>query len=90
MRTKQIIPGLANSQRIRWILTAATGETVGMYGSIRQVNDEFATAAARVAVYEALHRLSDLRREAVREGTEQPQGLVQAARGFHQVQIDLI
>lgn len=90
MRTPAIVPGLKNSQRIRWILTAATGENVGMYCTIQQASDQFATTQARVAVYEALHRLSDLRRQAQTEGRSLPLGLVQSARGFHQVQVDLV
>lgn len=90
MRRKTIIEGFKNSQKFRYILTARSGEQVGMYITVQQMSDQFATSEARVAVWEALMRLSYNRRTAAVEQRPMPTGLVREARGFQQVQIDLI
>jgi len=89
MRTKAIIQGLKNSQKFRFILTAQSGEDVGMVITVRQMSDNFATRDARVAVWTALERLAGQRRLAQHRGETLPTGLVTDAQGFRQVQIDL-
>lgn len=89
MRTKTIIEGFRNSQKFRFILTAHSGENVGMFITIQQMLDQFATCDARIAVWEGLLKLSLDRRLAENMGKEMPTGLVTSATGFRQVQIDL-
>lgn len=89
MRTKAIIQGLKNSQKFRFILTAQSGEDVGMVITIQQMLDNFATRDARVAVWEGLLKLSLQRRLAAEKDQPMPTGLVTDAQGFRQVQIDL-
>jgi len=89
MRTKTIIEGFRNSQKFRFILTAQSGEDVGMVITIRQMSDTFATQDARVAVWIALERLALQRRMAKHHGKQMPTGLVTDAQGFRQVQVDL-
>jgi hypothetical protein len=89
MRTKSIIDGLKNSQKFRFILTAQSGEDVGMVITVQQMSDTFATRDARVAVWTALERLASQRRMAQHRGETLPTGLVTDALGFRQVQIDL-
>jgi hypothetical protein len=89
MRTKTIIDGFKNSQKFRFILTAQSGEDVGMVITIQQMSDTFATRDARVAVWIALERLALQRRMAKAKGEQMPTGLVTDAQGFRQVQVDL-
>jgi len=89
MRTKAIIQGLKNSQKFRFILTAQSGEDVGMVITVRQMSDDFATRDARVAIWTALELLASQRRVARHLGETLPTGLVTDAQGFRQVQIDL-
>lgn len=89
MRTKTIVEGFKNSQKFRFILTAQSGEDVGMVISIQQMSDAFATSDARAAVWNALIKLSHLRYMAKKDKKTQPTGLVTDARGFRQVQVDL-
>ena len=89
MRRKTIVEGFKNSQKFRFILTAQSGENVGMVISIQQMSDAFATGDARAAVWDALIKLSHLRYVAQRERDTMPTGLVTDARGFRQVQVDL-
>jgi hypothetical protein len=89
MRTKTIIDGLKNSQKFRFILTANSGEEVGMVITIRQMLDNFVTRDARIAVWEALLKLSLQRRLAAEKFRTMPTGLVTDAPGFRQVQVDL-
>lgn len=90
MRTKTIIDGFKNSQKFRFILMAQSGEEVGMVITIQQLSDCFATRDARVAIYDALFKLSHLRWKAGVEGNKElPTGLVTNAQGFCQVQVDL-
>jgi len=39
MRTKTIIDGFKNSQKFRFILTAQSGEDVGMVITVKQMSD---------------------------------------------------
>ncbi len=89
MRTKAIIDGFRNSQKFRFILTAQSGEDVGMVITVKQMSDTFATRDARVAVWTALERLASQRRLAKNRGEPLPTGLVTDADSFRQVQIDL-
>jgi hypothetical protein len=89
MRTKSIIDGFRNSQKFRFILTAQSGEDVGMVITIQQMLDNFATRDARVAVWNALNYLAYQRRVAEVNGETLPTGLVTNAQGFRQVQVDL-
>ncbi len=89
MRTKTIVEGFKNSQKFRFILTAQSGEDVGMVITVKQMSDTFATRDARVAVWIALEKLSFQRRMAQHRGQPLPTGLVTDAQGFRQVQIDL-
>lgn len=89
MRTKTIVDGFKNSQKFRFILTANSGEEVGMTITIQQMTDLFSTRDARVAVWTALERLAYDRRMAKAYGNPIPTGLVKSAQGFRQVQIDL-
>ncbi len=89
MRTKTIIDGFKNSQKFRFILTAQSGEDVGMVISIQQMSDTFATSTARAAVWNALIKLSYLRYMAKKDKETLPTGLVTDANGFRQVQVDL-
>jgi hypothetical protein len=89
MRTKTIVEGFRNSQKFRFILTAQSGENVGMLISIQQMSDTFATSEARAAVWNAMIKLSYLRRVAAKDKETVPTGLVTDAQGFRQVQVDL-
>jgi hypothetical protein len=89
MRTKTIIEGFKNSQKFRFILTAQSGEDVGMVITVKQMSDNFATRDARVAIWIALEKLSFQRRMAQHRGETLPTGLVTDAQGFRQVQVDL-
>lgn len=89
MRRKTIIEGFKNSQKFRFILTAQSGEDVGMVITIQQMSDCFATSAARAAVWQALMKLSYQRSVAEIRHEELPTGLVIDAQGFRQVQVDL-
>jgi hypothetical protein len=90
MKTTRLISGLKNSQRIRWIISTTDGSMIGMYATIKQIDEQFATATARQAVYDALTKLSQLRAEATKINVALPTGLVHEANGFQQVQVDLI
>jgi hypothetical protein len=91
MRTKTIIDGFKNSQKFRFILMANDGAEIGMVITIQQMSDNFATRNARVAIWDALLRLSYDRRTAEVNCKPQPTGLVLGATnyGFRQVQVDL-
>ena len=89
MRTRAIIDGFKNSQKFRFILTAQSGEDVGMVITVKQMSETFATCDARMAVWTALERLASQRCLARHRGETLPTGLVTNAQGFRQVQIDL-
>lgn len=89
MRTKTLVEGFKNSQKFRFILTAQSGENVGMVITVQQMAETFATGDARAAVWDAMIRLSYLRRVAQKDKETLPTGVVTAARGFRQVQVDL-
>lgn len=91
MRQKTIIDGFRNGQRFRFILRRPGVEDseVGMYITIKQMANDFATTTARVAVWDALSKLSRDRYLARNKGEAVPTGLLTDARGF-QVQVDLV
>ena len=89
MRTKTIVDGFKNSQKFRFILTAQSGEDVGMVITIKQMSDCFATSNARAAVWTALQKLAYLRASATVRKETLPTGLVIDVQGFRQVQVDL-
>ncbi len=91
MRQKTIIDGFRNGQRFRYILRrpGVEGSEVGMYITIKQLANDFATTTARVAVWEALMRLSLDRYQARAHGGLAPTGLLTDSQGF-QVQVDLV
>jgi hypothetical protein len=89
MRTKQIIPGFNNTQKFRFILTANSGEDFGMTITIQQMLEQFATTNARVSVFSAMAKLAMDRIAAKAKGEPLPTGIVVAAQGFRQVQVDI-
>ncbi|MEY4331964.1 MAG: hypothetical protein RLZZ196_702 [Bacteroidota bacterium] len=89
MRTRAIVDGFKNSQKFRFILTANSGEDVGMVITVKQMSDTFVTQDARIAVWTALERLASQRRLAQHRSETLPTGLVTDAQGFRQVQVDL-
>jgi archaeosine-15-forming tRNA-guanine transglycosylase len=84
MRTKQIIYGLKNTQKIRVII-----DGVGLYIQIKDSNNLFSKVTQRAAVCDALIRLSALRVVANLNKQEIPTGLCEDFRG-HQVQLSLM
>lgn len=90
MRTKTIVEGFKNSQKFRFILTSESGEEFGMYITIQQMADQFATGNARAAVWDAMLRLSYDRRVADTAKQEIPTGVVRSCFGYKQVQVDLV
>ena len=86
MRTKTIVEGFKNSQKFRFILTTETGEEFGMYITVQQMSEQFATGNARAAVWDALIRLSYDRRIAEATRKPIPSGLVRGCYGYKQVQ----
>ncbi len=91
MRQKTIIDGFRNGQRFRYILRrpGVEGSEVGMYITIKQLANDFATTTARVAIWDALAKLGRDRYLARVKGEPVPIGLLMDARGF-QVQVDLV
>jgi hypothetical protein len=89
MRTKTIIDGFKNSQKFRVIFKGDGSENdIGMYLTVKQMSEQFATANARVICWDAMLKLSYLRYEARRIGNPEPSGLVTTIRE-KQVQVDL-
>lgn len=90
MRTKTIIDGFNNSQRFRVIFKGDGSENdIGMYLTIKQMTEQFATATARTVCWDAMLKLSYLRYEAGRKNQPVPTGLVETFRN-KQVQVDLV
>ena len=90
MRRKTLIPGFRNGQRFRYILRQpGTDFEVGMYITIQQMSDNFATVQARHAVEDMMTRLGYERMLARKSGQEMPRGVLgDTAYGFH-CQVDL-
>lgn len=89
MRTKAIIEGFKNSQKFRFILTANSGEEIGMTMTVQQMSEQFATRDARTAVWAALEALAFQRQQAKKFDDTLPVSLTRATFGFRQVQVDL-
>ena len=90
MRTKTIIDGFKNSQKFRVIFKGDGSENdIGMYMTIQQMTEMFATVTARTVCWDAMLKLSYLRYEANRKFEKVPIGLCDTFRG-KQVQIDLM
>jgi hypothetical protein len=90
MRTKTIIDGLKNSQKFRVIFKGDGSENdIGMYLTVQQMTEQFATVTARATCWDALLKLSYLRYEAKRKGESVPTGLGDTIRG-KQIQVDLV
>jgi hypothetical protein len=90
MRQRTIVEGFRNGQRIRYILTDPNTRTqVGMYITLKQMANDFATTEARAAVWTTVLHLSYLRREAQRQNQPLPTGCVRRENGVD-VQVDLV
>jgi hypothetical protein len=90
MRTKTIIEGFKNSQKFRVIFKGDGSENdIGMYLTIQQMTEQFATATARTLCWEAMIKLSYERRMAESKKQAIPQGLGTTIRN-KQVQVDLV
>ena len=90
MRTKTIIDGFKNSQKFRVIFKGDGSENdIGMYLTIKQMSEQFATVNARATCWDAMIKLSYLRYEAKRKNEPEPTGLGHTIRG-KQVQVDLV
>lgn len=90
MRTKTIIEGFKNSQKFRVIFKGDGSENdIGMYLTIQQMTEQFATATARTLCWEAMIKLSYERRMAQAIKKPIPQGLGTTIRN-KQVQVDLV
>jgi hypothetical protein len=90
MRRKTIVEGFKNSQKFRFMLKSESGEEFGMYITIQQMADSFATGNARAAVWDAMIRLSYDRRMAEATSRPVPTGVVRGCYGYQQVQVDLV
>jgi hypothetical protein len=90
MRTPTIIYGFKNSQKFRVIFKGDGSENdIGMYMTIKQMTEQFATVTARMVCWEALMKLSYMRQIAEKENELMPVGLGVTIRG-KQVQLDLV
>ena len=90
MRTKTIIDGFKNSQKFRVIFKGDGSENdIGMYLTIKQMSEQFATVNARVTCWDAMIKLSYLRYEAKRKGEPVPTGMGTTIRD-KQIQVDLV
>ena len=69
MRTKTIIDGLKNSQKFRVIFKGDGSENdIGMYMTIQQMTEMFATVNSRVLCWDALLQLGRMRLFAQKDG----------------------
>jgi hypothetical protein len=90
MRQKTIIEGFKNSQKFRVIFKGDGSENdIGMYMSIKQMTEQFATVNARTVCWEAMIHLAYDRRMAEINKRPIPSGLGRTIRG-KQVQVDLV
>ena len=90
MRTKTIIDGFKNSQKFRVIFKGDGSENdIGMYMTVQQMSEQFATVNARATCWDAMLKLSYLRYEAKRKGEPVPTGLGTTIRD-KQIQVDLV
>jgi hypothetical protein len=90
MRTKTIMNGFKNSQKFRVIFKGDGSENdIGMYMTIQQMTEQFATVNARVVCWDALTQLRRERYLAQKDGKVVPTGLGTTIRG-KQIQVDLV
>ena len=90
MRTPTIIYGFKNSQKFRVIFKGDGSENdIGMYMTVKQMTEQFATVTARTVCWEALLKLSYMRYIAKKDNALMPVGLGVTIRG-KQVQLDLV
>jgi hypothetical protein len=90
MRTKAIIQGLKNSQKIRVIFKGDGSENdIGIYLTVKQMSEQFATTNARSLCWDALEILAQDRLLAKANRFGIPTGLGTTIRG-QQIQVDLV
>ena len=90
MRTKTIIEGLKNSQKFRVIFKGDGSENdIGMYMTVKQMSEMFATTNSRTLCWEALETLASERKLAKSLRKLIPTGLGTTIRG-KQIQVDLV
>jgi hypothetical protein len=90
MRTKTIIDGFKNSQKFRVIFKGDGSENdIGLYMTVKQMTEQFATTSARVVCWEAMGKLAHMRYMEKKNGGIMPTGLG-CTIGNKQVQVDLI
>jgi hypothetical protein len=90
MRTKTVIEGFNNSQKFRVIFKGDGSENdVGMYMTVKQMTEMFATVNARVLCWEAMEMLARIRKAEKEGGGIPPVGLGATIRG-KQIQVDLV
>jgi hypothetical protein len=90
MRKKTVIEGLKNSQKFRVIFRGGGSENdIGMYMTIQQMTEMFATVNARSLCWEAMEMLAASRLLAKAHCKEIPTGLGITIRG-RQIQVDLV
>jgi hypothetical protein len=90
MRTKAIVEGFKNSQKFRVIFKGDGSENdIGMYMTIKQMSEMFATVNARTLCWDAMDTLAAERYLAKRQAKPIPTGLGTTIRG-KQIQVDLV
>jgi hypothetical protein len=90
LRKKTIIQGFKNSQKFRVIFKGDGSENdVGLYMTVQQMSDQFATVTARTVCWEAMEMLARMRRAEKEAGGIMPVGLGATIRN-KQVQVDLV
>jgi len=91
MRRKTIIDGFKNSQKFRVIFKGDGSENdIGMYMTVQQMTEQFATVNSRSLCWEALQTLAVERELAQSLGTKSiPTGIGTTIRG-RQIQVDLV
>jgi hypothetical protein len=91
MRAPTIIDGLKNSQKFRVIFKGDGSENdIGLYMTVKQMSEQFATTNSRTLCWEALEILAAERKIAKSLRTKAiPTGLGTTIRG-RQIQVDLV
>lgn len=90
MRTPTIIDGFKNSQKFRVIFKGDGSENdIGMYMTVKQMSEQFATVNARSLCYDAMNLLAVDRGLAKAVRRPMPTGIGTTIRG-KQIQIDLV
>ena len=90
MRTKTVIEGFKNSQKFRVIFKGDGSENdIGLYMTVKQMTEQFATVNARATCWDALLQLANMRYLAKVDGKLVPSGLGTTIRG-KQIQVDLV